>query len=113
MQLYQAQAAKVSSYHYDIEQSWEIVKKFFTHSWAPSPSQRFLPPCSDMPADLIAATNSIQIGNQDKNTSLKKQHLWDIFQWILGLKEREGTDKSRNICSPWKAILPCEYQLMM
>lgn len=60
MQLYQALAAKVSFYHLDIEQSWETVKKFFTHTWAPSPSQRFLSPCSDMPADLIAATNSIQ-----------------------------------------------------
>lgn len=60
MQLYQGLAAKVSFYHYNIEQSWEMVKMFFTHTWAPSPSQRFLPPCSDMPADLIADTNSIQ-----------------------------------------------------
>lgn len=60
MQLYQALAAMISFYHYDIEQPWKMVKKFFTHTWAPSPSQRFLPPCSDMPADLTAATNSIQ-----------------------------------------------------
>lgn len=60
MQLYQALSAMVSFYCYDIEQPWKTVKKFFAHSWAPSPSQRFLPPCIDMPADLTAAINSIQ-----------------------------------------------------